>query len=1692
MATTTVAQYAYDLKGRLRAEWDPRISPALKTEDGYDPEGHITSLTRPGQETWAFTYGTIAGDPNTGRLLKVLQAPASTTLWNGQATKNTEAPHLSGSPIVGTRMTVTHGVWSPTPVAYAYQWQDCNKKGEECAPIPGATNPGYAVASSDLGHTIRIQVAATNGGGSALASVLTSTVSTALTSEYSQPSGSGPFSIVTGPDKNLWSTDYSTSKIAKITPSGTITEYALPTGSAPRGVVSGPDGNLWFTNTGTSKIGKITTAGTITEYTLPAGSEPWGITEGSDKNLWFTNIGTKKIGKITTAGTITEYALPAGSAYGIASGPDGKLWFTDLSASKIGNIPTSGSPVTEYTLPAGSEPFGIATGPDQNLWFTELATSKIGKITTTGSISEYPLSSGSAPRGITAGPDGNVWFANLGTSKIGEISPSWKGPYADSSNSGYQLAPLGGITYPAAGPKTGSTAIALDGSSGYLTSISTAAGSTREASGVTLEAWIKPNNVADGSYQEIISKTYVGQIDIPAGVNHIRALFGNGAIWIASAEGGELVAGQWAHITATYNGSVARIYVNGALVATGAVANYAFGSYPYPLVVGAYDYAGPTIGGYFWGSINNPTVYNQALTQTQIQADYNATTQEAYETLVLGHAPTAYYPFTSHINELSILASSEPRGIAAGPEGNMWVAGLNTSKIAKIALKPSEGETLTPEPGTTIEYKVPLSGSGLPTMTKTEVEKWGQKDIPAEATAIFPPDEAQSWPASDYKRATIYYLDSTNRAVNTSSPTGGISTNEYEGHDNQTRELTATNRATALKEAKPAEAAEHLSTTFAYNTEGTEANSSLGSEHKVKLPSGSEVQARKQVTYKYDEGAPAEGGPYRLVTSTKEDALVAGKEEDVRTITKSYSGGSNLGWKLHEPTATVIDPTGLKLTYNTTYSPTTGAVTETQMPGGGTGNTGAHDSQIVYYTPAKEASVAVCQNHPEWAYMPCQTQPAHQPEAGGLPNLPVTTYTYNMLDEAETTKSTSGEAIRADAQAYDAAGRLTSRETTSTTGGALPKVTDEYNSATGLLTTQKTGSGVEERKITDVYNTVEQLTSYTDADGITATYEYESGKDERLKASSDGKGSQAYAYDEKTGEQTELTDTATGAFQATYDLEGKVLTERLPDGLTANLTYNAENEQIGLEYHKAANCGASCTWFSDTVVPSIHSQWMSQTSSFATQNYAFDAGARLAQVQSTPVGKGCTTRIYAYDADSNRTSMTIRVPGAEGKCATEGGATETHAYDTADRLMDAGVEYNPFGDIKTLGAADAGGSKLTNQYYVDGQVESQTQGEQTIGYNLDPGRRIRETVSTGKITATEVENYPGPGDTPSWSSEPSGSWTRNIPGISDGLDAIQRNGETPVLQLANLHGDIVATAYDSETPTTLASTIGEANEYGVPATEAPPKYSWLGAHELPTELPSGVSAMGSRSYIPQLGRFLQPDPSPGGSANAYAYTHGDPLNETDPSGAWTLNETSGGLSAVSTGEGTQVAGGTGIAAGAIMPLPVNTQIEEAANANPPWDQVTAGDEEYEEYEEWWEEGEYEYAAFHRQNGPGHEQSGNIETGLIYQSLEGMTEIQAAATARAASLCEAELGMRPKIAPHGECTRFVDFLGIGKAYKGLWHTVKQSWGYHAISKIVHVAVKVWHSNVVSTGREVFGVGKCAYELVKQYGAGCGNP
>jgi RHS repeat-associated protein len=96
-----------------------------------------------------------------------------------------------------------------------------------------------------------------------------------------------------------------------------------------------------------------------------------------------------------------------------------------------------------------------------------------------------------------------------------------------------------------------------------------------------------------------------------------------------------------------------------------------------------------------------------------------------------------------------------------------------------------------------------------------------------------------------------------------------------------------------------------------------------------------------------------------------------------------------------------------------------------------------------------------------------------------------------------------------------------------------------------------------------------------------------------------------------------------------------------------------------------------------------------------------------------------------------------------------------------------------------------------------------------------------------------------------------------------------------------LHGDVVAAA--SLTATSPTRTFAN-DEFGVPIQYDGTKFAWLGGKGRRTELASGVVQMGVRSYVPQLGRFLQTDPVPGGSANAYDYAGQDPVNAFDLDG----------------------------------------------------------------------------------------------------------------------------------------------------------------------------------------------------------------
>ena len=86
------------------------------------------------------------------------------------APANSSPPAISGTATEGQPLTATTGAWTGSPTSYAYQWQDCDTAGANCANVSGAQAAGYTLQASDVGHTMRMVVTATNSGGSTPAS----------------------------------------------------------------------------------------------------------------------------------------------------------------------------------------------------------------------------------------------------------------------------------------------------------------------------------------------------------------------------------------------------------------------------------------------------------------------------------------------------------------------------------------------------------------------------------------------------------------------------------------------------------------------------------------------------------------------------------------------------------------------------------------------------------------------------------------------------------------------------------------------------------------------------------------------------------------------------------------------------------------------------------------------------------------------------------------------------------------------------------------------------------------------------------------------------------------------------------------------------------------------------------------------------------------------------------------------------------------------------------------------------------------------------------------------------------------------------------------------------------------------------------------------------------------------------------
>jgi hypothetical protein len=77
-------------------------------------------------------------------------------------------PTIAGKTQVGETLVAKVGTFSGgTPTKFTFQWSRCDKDGQTCANVSGATAESYGVRTADVDHTLRVKVTASNDYGTA-------------------------------------------------------------------------------------------------------------------------------------------------------------------------------------------------------------------------------------------------------------------------------------------------------------------------------------------------------------------------------------------------------------------------------------------------------------------------------------------------------------------------------------------------------------------------------------------------------------------------------------------------------------------------------------------------------------------------------------------------------------------------------------------------------------------------------------------------------------------------------------------------------------------------------------------------------------------------------------------------------------------------------------------------------------------------------------------------------------------------------------------------------------------------------------------------------------------------------------------------------------------------------------------------------------------------------------------------------------------------------------------------------------------------------------------------------------------------------------------------------------------------------------------------------------------------------------
>jgi RHS repeat-associated protein len=299
-----------------------------------------------------------------------------------------------------------------------------------------------------------------------------------------------------------------------------------------------------------------------------------------------------------------------------------------------------------------------------------------------------------------------------------------------------------------------------------------------------------------------------------------------------------------------------------------------------------------------------------------------------------------------------------------------------------------------------------------------------------------------------------------------------------------------------------------------------------------------------------------------------------------------------------------------------------------------------------------------------------------------------------------------------------------------------------------------------------------------------------------------------------------------------------------------------------------------------------------------TTTYGYDGRNQL--VTDSSGGTACPGgQAYGYDEAGNRTCAAGRTFGyangtgqlesctgtacapihdADGRITrlTTASGTWSYLYDGESRLVSA---------CRSTSCTGSGFARLDSVYDGEGHrvrlVETPASGTPTAtDFAYQGDAVVRETAVTGTTTVTRT-----------FTVDEAGTIVRmTVAGMgtpNDGDYLVTWNGHGDAVELARIDpGTGLLSPANRFTysawGTPALATVGAFGDLGF-------RYRYVGRHDVQLDSTAGVPAellyMHARHYIPEVGRYLQPDPS-AAEANLYAYTANSPITNVDPSGLW--------------------------------------------------------------------------------------------------------------------------------------------------------------------------------------------------------------